>query len=80
VKAETLAKALGGRALAGRPRQAATFLRKIGIESGFGRKAFSLRYQLVLLRGRYDSGAITPAIFSTMKAIEREIAWLEHRP
>jgi hypothetical protein len=43
-------------------------------------KAFLLRYELELLRARYDSGAITPAVFSTIKAIEREIAWLEHRP
>jgi hypothetical protein len=34
-------------------------------------KAFLLRYELELLRARYDSGAITPAVFSTIKASGR---------
>ena len=38
-----------------------------------------LRHQLAWLRSRYDHGAIPPAIFTTLKAIETEIAWHEHR-
>jgi hypothetical protein len=37
-----------------------------------------LRDQLSWLRGRYDEGAIAPAIFSVIKKIEVELAWREH--
>jgi hypothetical protein len=38
-----------------------------------------LRQQLAWLRGRYDHGAIPAGIYTTVKAIETEIAWHEHR-
>jgi hypothetical protein len=38
-----------------------------------------LRQQLAWLRARYDDGAIPPAIYRTVKAIETEIAWHEYR-
>ena len=38
-----------------------------------------LRHQLAWLRSRYDHGAIPASIFTTIKAIETEISWHEHR-
>ena len=38
-----------------------------------------LRHQLAWLRARYDDGAIPPGIFTTIKEIETEIAWHDHR-
>ncbi len=38
-----------------------------------------LRAELGLLRARYDGGAVNPAVFTVVKAIETELAWLEHR-
>jgi hypothetical protein len=38
-----------------------------------------LRQQLAWLRGRYDDGAISPGIYHTIKTIEVEISWHEHR-
>jgi hypothetical protein len=37
------------------------------------------RAELMLLRARYDSGAMSIAIFVVIKAIETDIAWSEHR-
>jgi len=38
-----------------------------------------LRAGLERLRARYDGGAAAPAVFTVIKAIELEIAWIEHR-
>jgi hypothetical protein len=38
-----------------------------------------LRHQLAWLRARYDDGAISPGIYHTIKTIEVEISWHEHR-
>jgi hypothetical protein len=38
-----------------------------------------LRAELDLLLARYDSGAIRPAVFTTIKALEVDIAWCQHR-
>jgi hypothetical protein len=38
----------------------------------------ALRSELEWLRSRYDSGKVSPAIFAVIKAIEHEIAWIEH--
>jgi hypothetical protein len=37
-----------------------------------------LRNALELLRARYDSGAVSNATYTTIKSLEREIAWIEH--
>jgi hypothetical protein len=37
-----------------------------------------LRQQLAWLRARYDDGAMSAGIYSTIKAVETEIAWHEH--
>ncbi len=37
-----------------------------------------LKEQLEYLRARYDSGAVSPAMFKVIKELEREIAWFEH--
>jgi hypothetical protein len=39
----------------------------------------ALRAALAWVRGRYDDGAISPAVFSVIRMIETEIAWLAHR-
>ena len=38
-----------------------------------------LRSKLAFLRARYDSGAISPAIYSVIRAIETDLAWAEHQ-
>lgn len=38
-----------------------------------------LKQQLAWLRSRYDHGAIPAGIFNTIKIIETELAWHEHR-
>jgi hypothetical protein len=38
-----------------------------------------LRHQLAWLRARYDGGAISPGIYHTIKTIEVELSWHEHR-
>jgi hypothetical protein len=38
-----------------------------------------LRHQLAWLRARYDGGAIPPGIYVTIKTVETEIAWHDHR-
>jgi hypothetical protein len=39
----------------------------------------TLRSELEWLRSRYDSGKVSPAVFSVIKDIETAIAWAEHR-
>jgi hypothetical protein len=34
--------------------------------------------ELAWLRGRYDSGAVAPAVYATIKTLETELAWREH--
>lgn len=43
------------------------------------RKSDTLRAELAQLQARYDSGAISPAVFAAMRALETELAWIEHR-
>ena len=38
-----------------------------------------LRHQLAWLRARYDDGAISTGVYATIKTIETEIAWHDHR-
>jgi hypothetical protein len=42
-------------------------------------QAEKLRDELSLLIARYDSGAVSPAVYAVIRAIESDIAWLEHR-
>jgi hypothetical protein len=44
-----------------------------------GVTAEQLRSELALLVARYDSGAVSPAVYAVIRAIESDIAWLEHR-
>jgi hypothetical protein len=37
-----------------------------------------LRQQLQWITARHDSGAMSPAVAATVKAIEVEIGWLQH--
>jgi hypothetical protein len=37
-----------------------------------------LRSQLAMLRCRYDDGAVSPAVYVVIRAIEIEISWLKH--
>jgi hypothetical protein len=37
-----------------------------------------LQEQLAYLRARYDSGAVSPAIYQAIKKLETDVAWLEH--
>jgi hypothetical protein len=37
------------------------------------------RADLALLRARYDSGAVSAAIYVVIKRIECDIAWKEHK-
>jgi hypothetical protein len=37
-----------------------------------------LRFELEMLRARYDSGAISPAVFQVVRELETELAWAEH--
>jgi len=38
----------------------------------------ALRGELETLRARYDSGAVTPAVFAIIHEIECELSWHEH--
>jgi hypothetical protein len=38
-----------------------------------------LRSELARLVARYDGGAVSPAIYAVIRAIETDIGWLEHR-
>jgi len=42
-------------------------------------QAEKLRGELSILVARYDSGAVSPAVYAVIRAIESDIAWLEHR-
>jgi hypothetical protein len=37
-----------------------------------------LRHDLALLRARYDTGATQPGVYAVIRALEVEIAWIEH--
>jgi hypothetical protein len=37
-----------------------------------------LRAELEWLRAKYDSGAVSDAVFAVTKSIETEISWREH--
>ena len=37
------------------------------------------RTDLMLLRARYDSGAVNAAVYAVIKRIECDIAWNEHK-
>jgi hypothetical protein len=37
-----------------------------------------LRDQLQAVRARHDSGAVSPAMYATIKQLEQDIAWAEH--
>ena len=37
-----------------------------------------LRAELASLRARYDSGAVSPTVYSVIREIETELAWAEH--
>jgi hypothetical protein len=37
-----------------------------------------LRQQLQWITARHDSGAMSPAVAATVKAIQIEIGWLQH--
>jgi hypothetical protein len=38
-----------------------------------------LREELAQLRGRYDSGAVSPAVYKVIRALEADVAWAEHQ-
>jgi hypothetical protein len=38
----------------------------------------ALRHDLALLRAQYDSGASQPGVYAIIRALEIEIAWIEH--
>jgi hypothetical protein len=42
------------------------------------RPAPAVRAELRRLQARYDSGSIPPAIFSVVRKLEVELAWIEH--
>jgi hypothetical protein len=39
----------------------------------------TLRAELALLRARYDHAAVSDAVAATIKTLEVDIAWAEHR-
>jgi hypothetical protein len=38
-----------------------------------------LRSQLATLRVRYDSGAVSTAVYAVIRELEIELSWAEHR-
>jgi hypothetical protein len=38
----------------------------------------ALKSQLAALSSRYDTGAVSPAVYIVIRAIEIEISWLQH--
>jgi hypothetical protein len=38
-----------------------------------------LRGRLDQVRARHDSGAVSPAMYKAIRAMEEEIAWSEHK-
>jgi hypothetical protein len=45
---------------------------------GVGKAEQTVRAELRRLQARYDGGAIPPAIFSVVRSLETELAWIEH--
>jgi hypothetical protein len=39
----------------------------------------AVRAQLAQLQARYDGGAVSQAVYATIRALEIELAWLKHR-
>ena len=37
-----------------------------------------LQFELEMLRARYNSGAISPAVYQVIRKLETELAWHEH--
>jgi hypothetical protein len=37
-----------------------------------------LRAELMLLRARYDGGAVSAAVYVVIRGLEVDIAWIEH--
>ena len=37
-----------------------------------------LQAELALLRARYNSGAVSPAVYAAIKKLETEVAWLNY--
>jgi hypothetical protein len=37
------------------------------------------RTELAMLRARYDSGAVHPAVYGVIRTVETNISWREHR-
>ena len=38
-----------------------------------------LRLERLMILARHDSGAVNPAIFKIIRALETDISWAEHR-
>jgi len=38
-----------------------------------------LRSELLMLRARYDDGAVAPAMYAVIRKLETDIAWLENQ-
>ena len=38
-----------------------------------------LRLERLMILARHDSGAVSPATFKVIRAIETDISWAEHR-
>jgi hypothetical protein len=38
-----------------------------------------VRAELALLQARYDGGVVPQAVFSVIRSLEVELAWIEHR-
>jgi hypothetical protein len=37
-----------------------------------------LQMELAMLRARYESGAVSPAVYAAIKKLETEVAWLSY--
>jgi|EndMetStandDraft_9_1072997.scaffolds.fasta_scaffold3802198_1 hypothetical protein len=37
------------------------------------------RLDLLMIRAKYDGGGMPPALYSVLKQIETDIAWMQHR-
>jgi hypothetical protein len=53
-----------------------TLTKQIATEQG---TVLALRAALQALRARYDSGAVTPAVWQVIRELESELAWLQHQ-
>ena len=38
-----------------------------------------IRSELALPQARYDSGAVPPAVYSTIRTLQVELSWMEHQ-